>query len=81
MLCINGVSVLVLHPRSRVFFLYEHLKLLLLNASVNSKRQHPHPGKPLGFCIYFQPGSRDLYHLNCPGRTYYQSTKWSVNAA
>ena len=24
-------------------------------------------GQPPGFCTYFQPGSRDLYHLNCPG--------------
>ena len=24
------------------------------------------PRQPPGFCAYFQPGSRDLYHLNCP---------------
>ena len=50
--------------------LYEHKNLSVLKnyASVNSKRQHhPPPGKPPGFCTYFQPGSRDLYHLNCPG--------------
>ena len=35
-------------------------------ASVNSKHQHP-PGQPPGFCTYFQPWSRDLYHLNFPG--------------
>ena len=22
-------------------------------------------GQPRGFCTYFQPGHRDLYHLNC----------------
>ena len=39
-------------------------------ASVNSKPQHPPtPGQPPGFCTDFQPGSRDLYHLNCPGVT------------
>ena len=37
------------------------------NASVNSKRQHPPPRQPPGFCTYFQPRPRDLYHLNCPG--------------
>ena len=25
------------------------------------------PRQPLGFCTYFQPGSQDLYHLNCLG--------------
>ena len=25
------------------------------------------PGQPPGLCTYLQPGSRDLYHLNCPG--------------
>ena len=57
------------------------------NGSVNSKRQHP-PGQPPGFCTYFQPGSRDLYHLNCAGVTRGSnllsiiiSTKLSVDAA
>ena len=40
--------------------------LIANNASVNSKHQHP-PGQPPGIFPNFQPGSRDLYHLNFPG--------------
>ena len=36
------------------------------NASVNSKHQHPPPRQPPGIFPNFQPGSRDLYHLNFP---------------
>ena len=52
------------------------------NASVNSKHQHPPPGQPPGIFPNFQPGSRDLYHLNFPGipggRTYYIMSKYQV---
>ena len=40
------------------------------------------PGQPPGFCTYFQPGSRGFVPSELPGgRTYYQSTKLSVDAA
>ena len=51
------------------------------NASINSKCEHP-PGNLRSFAPIFSLGPGDLYHLNCPGdRTYYQSTKLSVDAA
>ena len=51
-------------PLGGIFRAERHF--LLFNASVNSKHQHP-PGQPPGILPNFQPGSRDLYHLNFPG--------------
>ena len=50
-------------------------KTVLNYASVNSKHQHLPPRKPPGIFPNFQPGSRDLYHLNFPGANLLHNVK------
>ena len=52
---------------------------VVMHQSVPNANTPPPPPATPAFCTYFQPGSRDLYHLNCLGvargshgsRTYY----------
>ena len=55
---------------------YRKIRKRLMHQSI------PSANIPPGFSTYFQPGSRGFVPSELPGgRTYYQSTKLSVDAA